>query len=225
MNKFVLTAIKTGGSAARQNAIPGLTLLVVALALLGSYYGVPLVQEQVDAFGSRLMSWGSWSAVMMTMTFGGIIPLSIEAIQARSKGQAQRPLGQIVFTLLVWAVNGYLVHKFYLVQAYLFGNEITLSSVIKKVLVDQLVWVPVYVVPTFTLFFLWRDCAFSASQVRDALSRKSYLERTIPLMISNWSVWTPAVCVIYAFPLALQVILMNLILVFWSLILSFFVKK
>lgn len=225
MRSYLNEAFVKGGKAAKKNFIPGICLQVLAVSLILCYYNLPSVQRALDQVGNWNTQWSPWFAILTTMFFGGVIPLSIEALQARREGREFKSLLQVLFTLAVWALNGLLVVLFYDLQARLFGNDQEIGTIIKKVLVDQFLYVPLHVVPFFTIFFLWRDVHFSWSKVRESLQRKGFLARALPLMISNWSVWIPAVSIIYAFPLPLQLILMNLILVFWSLILSFFMSE
>ncbi len=219
-----MNAARTGLRAARQNLAAGLLLQSIALALILSYYLIPTVSARLDDLGSLNERWSPWLAIALTVLFGGIIPLGVEALQAAKRQQPQRSVAQLLFTLLVWGINGALTAWLYQYQASLFGSAPTVSTVIKKVLVDQFIWVPLYVVPFFTLIFLWRDQQFSYQGLRTALQERSFWDRALPLMISNWAVWIPAVSIIYAFPTSLQIILMNLILVFWSLILTIFVS-
>ena len=223
MKHYLQEAARKGGAAAKQNLIPGIVLQVLALALIFGYYQVDSFRAQLDVLGELNTKFGLGFAVMVTMVFGGAIPLSIEALQAKSRAKSQRTVAQVVFTLALWGANGAITALFYQGQDWLFGSELNVLTVLKKVLVDQFVWVPIYVIPVFTLLFLWRDKHFSLGEVKSALAQKSFLSRGLPLMISNWAVWIPAVSIIYAFPLSLQMVLMNLILVFWSLILTIFI--
>lgn len=223
MKAYIREAMVKGGAAARRNIVPAVTLQLLAVLLIIGYYNVSSVREGLDQIGRWNMDWSPGFAIVMTMIFGGGIPLLVEAFQS-GRGE-QKTVSQVLFTLLLWALNGAMVCWFYQLQALMFGSEQDIPTVVKKVLVDQFVYVPVYVVPTFTVLFLWRDCHFSYRRLRQALQKRNLLERGLPLMISNWSVWIPAVSIIYAFPLPLQLVLMNFILVFWSLILSFFIQE
>jgi len=224
MKTHLVEALRKGKIAARQNLIPGVVLQVIAVTLVLCYYNIDRFQYLLDIIGTWNIEFSPWFAVGMTMIFGGAIPLVIEAIRAIRRGLPQRTIRQVAFTLLLWGFNGALTAWFYQLQDVIFGSELTFWTVLKKVMVDQFVWVPIYVVPVFTLSFLWRDEHFSTANTQAALRRKTFLSRGLPLMISNWAVWIPAVSIVYAFPLALQMILMNLILVFWSLILTIFVS-
>ena len=223
MKRYLQEAAIKGGAAAKQNMIPGIILQVIAFSLILSYYQLDGFREKLDVLGRWNVELTPWFAIVMTMVFGGIIPLLVESLQLRTKGKPQRPTMQIIFTLVLWGMQGALTDWFYSLQATIFGSELEFWTVFKKVCVDQFVWVPLYVVPAFTLLLLWRDKSFSLTETKAALARKGFIARALPLMISNWAIWIPAVTIVYAFPLALQMILMNLILVFWSLILTIFI--
>lgn len=225
MKRYLQEAAKKGVTAAKQNMIPGIILQIIALTLIICYYQIPSFRQKMDVLGGLNIEFSPWFAIFMTMLFGGAIPLIIEGVHAKKHRKSPRTSSQIIFTILVWGINGALTALLYKYQDIIFGSELNFSTVAKKVMVDQFVWVPLYVVPVFTLLFLWRDCKFSFAETRLSLRRKNFLDRALPLMISNWAIWIPSVSIIYAFPLSLQMVLMNLILVFWSLILTVFVSE
>ncbi len=213
-----------GVAAAKKNAVPAVTLQVLALSLIIGYYNIEGLRDALDAIGDLNTHYSPWFAIAMTMVFGGVIPLIIESFQRKKVSIPQRSYLAVFFTLIVWAADGYVVSWFYDLQASIFGNDKKLITIVKKVLVDQFVFVPVFIVPFFTFLLLWRDCHFSFKVMRARLREKGFIARGMPLMISNWAVWIPAASIIYAFPLPLQLILMNFILVFWSLIITLFVE-
>ena len=55
--------------------------------------------------------------------------------------------------------------------------------------------------------------------------RRWYLRDVVPVMVSNWAVWLPAVFVIYVLPTPLQLPMQNVVLCFWSLVLVFQVRN
>ena len=224
MKAYILEAVKKGVVAAKQNLWPGVILQVIALGLIVSYYNLEVVKQSLDKIGGLSKEWSPWFPMVTTTIFGGVIPLIIGGIQARRANKPPKTWAYIGFTLMMWAFNGYMSDWFYGFQAKLFGEELSVLTIALKVMVDQFLWVPLYFVPIFTIAFLWRDCNFSLKSLRDALKEKNLVQRGLPLMISNWAVWIPAASIIYSFPLQLQLILMNLILVFWSLILTLIVE-
>lgn len=216
----IRTAIGEGLRAAKANLLPGSLLIVCGIMLVVGYYQVDVVH--------RALSWvGEWQvrldlafAIPSTAIFGGVLPLIFRRIFLGE----QSTCGDFVFQVLFWGVMGLEVNLLYKMQAALFGESATWQSILPKVIVDQFVYVPLNAVPSMILGYLWKSCGYSLEQTRAALARRGYWERSVPLMISNWGVWIPAVVIIYSFPLALQVPLQNLILTIWVMLVIFMTR-
>lgn len=224
MKSYFKEAFQTGIAVAKRNAIAGVILQIFGIAFVFGYYNINSIREFLDTIGVLKTDYSPWFAIGLTSIFGGVIPLTIESFQRRKLWQKQRPLSEMLSTIAFWAFRGAMVSFLYEVQAQLFGNDKQLVTVIKKVLFDQFAYLPTCSIPITVFFFLWRDCQFSFSKMKKALQYKGFFARAIPLMISNWSVWIFATSIIYNLPLPLQIILMNLVLVFWSLMLTLFVE-
>jgi hypothetical protein len=196
---------------------------VLGSVLVISYYHVEAVAAVLDRVGEMKVAWSPWFAIFSTALFGSLIPWLVQAI-FRKSGERQ-PFRQVPLLLIFWGFHGWQVDWLYRIQAGLFGSGIDAMTILKKTLVDEFIWVPFFAVWQLVLGYLFieKDCSLVAC--REALKRKPFLARAIPLMITNWVVWIPAVSLIYLFPLPLQLPLMNLILTLWCLILVFFAKN
>ena len=109
----------------------------------------------------------------------------------------------------------------YRLQAHVFGDAVALGVVLSKVLVDQFVYCPIWAVPTTVILYLWKDCGFSVARTKANLGERWYYRRAVPVMVSNWGVWIPAVTLIYFLPQPLQLPLQNIVACFWVLLLMF----
>jgi hypothetical protein len=69
------------------------------------------------------------------------------------------------------------------------------------------------------------ESSWSISEAKQAMDRKFFSVKIPTVILSNWLVWTPAVCVVYAMPNELQIPLFNLVLCFWVLLLAVLNKK
>ena len=118
--------------------------------------------------------------------------------------------------------KGIEIDWFYRVQSLMFGSNQQFSTVVTKTLVDQIIYVPAFGLVNVVLFVLWRDNDFSCRRFRIALGPNWYARHVLPVLVSNWFVWIPAVLLIYGLPSGLQLPIQNLVLVFWILILTFF---
>lgn len=217
---------KAGVEAARANALPGAVLSVFAVGLLLSYWYVPAVAAVLERLG-QIKSDGGWLFVAVsTALFGGLIPGLVQ--RARPTMRHTMPWSHLGYIMLFWAVKGIEVDLLYRVQAMWFGQGADLATVVKKIAFDMGFYCPVWAVPSTVAAYAFKDAGFSWSRLRREEKVGSvawYKRRVIPVAISNWAVWVPAVSVIYCLPLALQLPMQNLVLCFWSLLLVLQVKK
>ncbi|MFW5682720.1 MAG: hypothetical protein ACOC1G_06915 [Phycisphaeraceae bacterium] len=86
---------------------------------------------------------------------------------------------------------------------------------------DQGVYAPLYAAPSLLLAYRLHDGGYRLRSLGVVASRRWWLDKALPVILANSAVWTPAVAMIYALPLALQLPMQNLVLCFWSLILVF----
>ena len=214
---------RIGLLAARANTFPGLVLNAIALLIVGTYY----VSEEASAF------WG-WTlevretvglpfAVASAAFFGGVIPFVVR--NARARPEDRETLGTFWFWLWRWGLVGIELDLFYSLQAYVFGDSAEPSVVITKTAVDMFIFLPFWGHPFFVFVVEWRECRY---RLRDALAKVNwgwYRDKVVPLLISGWFVWMPAMALVYMLPLALQLPVENVILCFWSLLIVFMVSE
>ena len=223
MPSHLREVIRLGLGGARSNLLPGSILWVAGVVLVVLYYQVGVVAEVLDQVGEFKLKSSPWFAMVSMALFGSLVPWVAQAVFI--KGEHQQSLGKVPLLFLFWAIQGWEVDWLYRIQAMLFGTGIDVTTIMQKTMVDQFVWVPFLGVPQVVLAYLFIENNCSLAACREALARKSFLQRAIPLVIATWIVWIPAVSLIYLFPLALQLPLMNLILALWCLILTFFAKN
>lgn len=205
--------------ALRANLVPGLCLQSFALGILLAYELSPATRVALDRIGQVKTEGGYAYSIAATAFFGGLVPYLF--LIGRGRIPTGRRLAELVFYLAFWGFKGFEVDLLYRSQAAWFGHERTFSVIFAKTLIDQILYGPLWAVPTQTLFFLWKDSGFSVERARKALRQEGLLDRLLVVLGSNWLVWIPAVAIIYSLPAALQLPLSNLVLVFWTLILTF----
>ncbi len=130
-----------------------------------------------------------------------------------------------LFVNIFWAVKGVEIDFFYRLQAGIFGNNNDFITVFYKTLVDQLIYAPLWAVPTMIAAYYYRDRGFRISGIFLEIKQNFFYKRMLPILLSGWMVWIPAVIIIYNLPLELQLPIQNIVLCFWSLMLSFLSKK
>jgi hypothetical protein len=207
----------------RRNLVPGLLLQFLALALVVTYFGSDKARAWFDTIGALKYRLGYLFSALSTLVFGGIIPFFV----LLATGRADRTiLGRtLVFYILFWTWKGIEVDGFYRLQAIAFGNSTKVAVIAKKIVVDQLLYNPLWAGPTQVWFFLWKECRFSRRAMRPCFAEQSLWRRVVIVVVSSWIVWVPTVAIIYALPSSLQVPLFNIIICFWSLLLSSLSKR
>jgi hypothetical protein len=198
---------------------PGLILQGFALALVLGYYFVPELGAAFDTVGEWKQRSGYAFSAVSTALFGGLIPFVV--LWFAGFVERRHAVPTLLFYVGFWLWKGVEVDAFYRAQTLLFGSGSDLFVLVPKVLFDQFVYNPLWAAPTQALCFLWKDSDFRWSTVQEKLRQQALIWRIVIILVSTWVVWIPAVAIIYSLPGALQVPLFNLVLCFWSLLLSF----
>ena len=210
-----------GIAAARANLIPGIILNIFAAAVVGSYFLLPAVAEwfnHLAAFKERI---GYLFAVCSTAIFGGLLPIMLQRL-----GAARRdPIAWLPWLLPFWAFKGAEVNALYDFQAWLFGSEPSFTVVALKVFIDQGIYVVFWSTITQLIYYQWLANGRRLRPVLRRIDRRWISMYVIPMIITNWCLWTPAICFIYCLPVALQLPMQNLVLCLWVLLLSFLVSS
>ncbi len=204
--------------ALKQNMLPGLILQSFAISLALAYFFIPASAPVFNFFG-ELKATHTWRySAIATSIFGGLLPfLYLLATRQIREGAAR----VAVFYLIFWAIKGVEVDFFYRLQGHIFGNDNHFYTILKKVLVDQLIYSPLWTTPSIALIYLWRDCNFSLRDWWQKIHDEEVWKLHIPtVIVSSWLIWFPAVSIIYTMPPLLQVPLFNLVLCFFVLLLA-----
>ncbi|QDS97164.1 Mpv17/PMP22 family protein [Adhaeretor mobilis] len=222
-------AWQTGRQAYIQNQLPILILWLFTIALVLGYFFLPSVQLGLEYVGRLKSDWGWKFSAVSTALFGGTIPVLAPWITGWLQRLHLRPclpkLSYVVSSTLFWAFKGVEIDFLYRLQAALLGTELNCRTVIVKTAIDQLLYVPAFGLLNVVLFYLWRDADYSFDKLQKLLGPKWYRTRILPVLISNWAIWIPAVALIYCLPTSLQLPIQNLVLCFWATILVFFTSK
>lgn len=204
-------------ASAKENFLPALVLQVIALSVVLCFFFVPQTQFLFESIAALKTQYGSLYAIVSTSVFGGLLPFLFLYFKNKIDGYA---LLHLLFYLITWAFMGWLIDSFYQLQAHWFGNEADVMTVVKKTLVDQFIFSVVVTAPMLTALYIWKENNFNLMQTRIVI-KQSYLRVRLPAtVISTWSVWLPAVILIYTMPSDLQTPLFNLVLCFFVLIIT-----
>lgn len=215
---------RAGLRAARAHLVPGLVLQACALALVVAYYQHPPTHAALDALADFRARTGRLYGIVATGLFGGVLPFVYLKLHPATRGRYT--LAQGAFLLAFWAYKGFEVDLWYRMLNAVIGPGHDTATIATKMFLDQFVYCPVFAVPLSTLIYAWCEAHFDTATVRaDVCAGDWYGRRVLPMLIGNLGVWVPAVCIIYALPLALQLPLFNLVLCFFTLILAHMAKR
>lgn len=171
--------LRLAWQAVRSNAVPMVVLWLFAVALIVSYRCIPSVASALEPL-SRWQTESGWVAAFLNrVVFCGLLPGAFMAVMPSLR---PRKVGWVVLAYSLWAgAWGILCDGFFTFQTWLFGPGHDAMTIIKKTLVDQLVWNVAICTPANAVFFPWVESGFSRrGRVRDNF---------LPMLISNWIVW------------------------------------
>lgn len=219
-------ACKNGWKAARRHRVPGIIMWLLGVGIIAGYYHVPAIHHFLEAIGQIKQEWGWRFSLVSTAISGGLIPalvsMTLVSTDAQSDRKPNSPFELLFASTLLWGYKGVEIDYFYQFQAWLFGDQANLLTVISKTACDQFIMVPIMGMVNVVLFYHWRDCGYSLSLAVAKLGKGWYAKMVLPALIANWFIWIPAVAMIYCLPSALQLPVQNLILCFWVLVLLVF---
>ena len=226
MPKLELTAAMPGGGlqrhplrigfeSARANAVPMVVLWIVAAAAVMGYYAVPWFAGALEPIAKWQRENGSVAAFASLAFFCGVIP-GVFLCTVRSL-RPRRPLLTVVVLSAwcgLWGVANNWKYEF---LCRWLGDGLDLGTLVMKTALDQFVWTTFVMAPVNSAFYFWMACDFSLPATRAAWPSDFVRGVFLPNLVSNWVVWIPVLCAVYAFPLPLQIQLAGLAGSYWTL--------
>jgi hypothetical protein len=215
--------VRRGLNAAKANLVPGMILQSLAISILLSYYFYPPAQDFFAWLSEFKQSFGLPFPFFSTALFGAALPFILQFLQSDTSNHER--LRYLPILLLYWGCKGIEVEYLYRLQAVVFGEGDELRTVLPKVLFDQMVYSPLWAIPTILTFYAWKDCGFDFSATLAKIKHGFIKNQVIPFVIQSWLIWVPTVVVIYCLPTPLQLPMENIILCLWVLLLVFLSKS
>lgn len=211
-------------AALKKNLLPGLVLQLFATSILVTYFFVPTAKPLFTLFGELKQTYGFGYSFIATALFGGLIPF-LYLLLSKNLSPNRNILGLLVFYILFWGLKGMEVDLFYRLQADWFGTGSDVKTIATKMAVDQFLYSALWAAPSITIVYLWMEYNWNLAEAKKAMTKEFFWVKIPTVILSNWLVWIPAVCVVYAMPGELQIPLFNLVLCFWVLLLAVLNKK
>ena len=208
--------LRIGWESAKANAVPMLILWAVAVCLIVGYYYVPGVADCFEPL-ARWQRESGWSAAFLNLFFFcGVIPGAF--IWSIRELRPRYPFATLLVQSVWCGAWGVVNNEVYAALSRWFGSGVDIGTLLLKTAVDQFVWTVLVMAPVDAVFFFWLGRDFSLSRVRAEWPRSFVHGVVLPNLLSNWIVWIPVLCVIYAFPLPLQIQLAGIVGSIWTLL-------
>lgn len=174
-----------------------------ALAVVLCYF----YMEGASTFFGSVADWknrgGLLFVAVSTVISGGLVP---EILKRFFRPTDARPpsLGELSHQFVMWGILGVLVDRFYKLQSYLFGDANNASTLIPKVLLDQLAFTPLMGLPFIVLWFMLYENRYSLRAWMRALSFHEITRRVLPLWLTCLGFWPVMLLIVYSLPSDLQ---------------------
>ena len=207
-----------GLQAARANFVPGLIVQMVMLAVVLAYYFCAPARVWLAELAEIKARWGYGFSFLSGAIAGGVLP-ELLTVAVFQRGRARwENAGNLLFGILFWGLQGMIVDGLYRFQAVLFGAHADFPTVVKKVLVDQFIYNPLFATPFGLAGYEWKNQGYRLAGLGRVLTGRFYKERTFPALLAAWGVWIPLVSMIYSLPSLLQIPIFSLALTFWVIL-------
>ena len=190
-----------------------------------AYYFFPPARSWFEALAVAKGKWGYAFSYLSALVAGAVLPFAL-TIAVVQRGRVTRAdMAGFVFLCLFWGLDGLIIDGFYRFQAVIFGAHADLPVVVKKVLVDQFIYNPLFAAPYTVACFEFKNQAYHLGRTGHVFTARFYKEQVIPTLFATWAVWIPVTSAIYALPSLLQIPLFALALSFWSLLVTYITTK
>lgn len=210
-----------GLQAARANIAPGIFIWLLMLAVVLAYYHHASTQSLLETIADLKGQLGFGFSFMATGLAGGVFPEILKVFLLQNRKLQPKNVRNMAFGFPLWGMLGCSVDALYRMQAIWFGSEASAAVLVKKVVVDQFIFTPLWGTAAIVWSYEWRRRGFRPHALRDIFTFRFYRARVFPSLIAGWGVWIPAVSIVYSLPTLLQIPLFVLATCFWSLIVTF----
>jgi hypothetical protein len=207
-----------GLRAARANVVPGLMVQGVMLGLLLAYWFYPPTAELLDRLAAVKQRWGYGYSAISAIIAGALVPELLRVVVFQ-KWRIQRVnFANLLFTIPFWCGMGVVVDAFYRMQAVWFGTEVEFPVIVKKVLVDQFLYNPLFAAPVTAVLYDWKNRGYGWLGLGRFFTARYYRDVVVPVLFATWGVWIPVVSILYSLPSLLQIPLFGLALSMWVML-------
>lgn len=196
---------------------------MVALVLV--YYFFAPAHSWFQGLALAKSKWGYCFSFSSAVIAGALLPTLLKWLTIDRGRFSGADLAELIFLCIFWGGDGVIIDSFYRVQAVIFGAQPDFPVVLKKVLVDQFIYNPVFAAPYTVACFQFKNWGYDWRRIQELFTVDFYRREAVPALCATWVVWIPVTAAIYALPSLLQIPLFALALTFWSLLVTYITTK
>jgi hypothetical protein len=219
--KVLRTAWLESLKALRTNLVPGLFLQAVMAAMATAYFLHPVARSVFERLALLRSEWGVVFSFVGTSAASALLPELLALLMPpspRVRNHAPHLGKRLLFAIPFWGLIGVQVDLFYRLQYFIFGPSDSLPVIAKKVVVDAFLYCPLLAIPQAVCAFVWKDEGFTLRGFHGHYPVSFYALRIFPVLMANWMVWIPLVCLIYSLPPALGIPFFIVAQSFWVMV-------
>ncbi len=195
-------------------------LLGAMAALVAIYYCWPTGSAILAKYGTWQHSGGILAGALASAIAGGIISEICLVYVVYGGRWTLTHLENLVFKFTLFFLGGMVTYELYRLQAVWFGEGVTWSVILPKVLVDQFIFSVFWSTSYQTLAFRWMSLRYSGRDLWRELDWNFVINRMLPVLVTNWMFWIPGTVLLYSMPLILQMPLAVFANAIWAVLLS-----
>ncbi len=214
-----------GLRAARANVAPGLVVQGLMLAILLAWFFHPPTTAWLNSLAAVKERWGYAYSALAAIVAGAFIPEALRVLAFQRGHASRKNLANLGFSIPFWCFMGLVVDAFYRMQAGWFGAEAAFPVVLRKVLVDQFLYNPLFAAPFTAVMYDLKQGGYRIGPLLARLSPGYYRDVVVPTLVATWGVWIPVVSILYSLPTPLQVPLFGLALSLWVMLYTWMSEK
>ncbi len=204
-----------GITAVKENWRPFLLIQASALVVLALFYTVPSVRVGAEWLAHAKQSGGLVLAAVTTI----VASVGLPELAKKLVGGRPSPRSEVVFLIGFFGMVGVIVDVLYMQLGHIFGTEVSLYNVLRKLAFDQGIFCVALSIPLTTAMFAWKEGRFNVGNTVKLLSHGGFAVRYWPVLITCWAFWIPVLSAVYSMPPDLQFWLYLFTQAAWSLLL------
>lgn len=195
---------------------PILLIQFLALVFVVLYYQIPSLQQIPEVIEGLRNRFG----ILWTLISVWVSSIVISEIAAKITMPKRKwtPVKTLLMLTVYYAIIGLILEQFYFMVTGLLGTSTDPWTVIRKMMLDQLIFSPLISMPYAVTFFAWKDHQFDWQKTQAALRGGGFWRRYFPVLATCWMYFGPFTIALYNLPPGLQFPMSMAAQAAWSLI-------